>query len=340
MLSRLPAHRSELPECLGRVRGLHQQRPSELFTDVPVGVHVIFADARAPPATVTPVSALIMPSRTARQLRSADRLPTRALVPAVVAHRGSSAQLPEHTLAAYETAIADGADGLEADVRLTRDGHLVCVHDRTVDRTSNGSGAVSDLTLAALSTLDFGSWHARDDAVRQQELLGGPTARRVLTLERLLELVCSAPRPVSLAVETKHPTRWSGLVERELAHQLARFGLLRGRDGQLSQVRVMSFSSAALRRARALMPALALVQLTARPLLVAPSGTSVWGPSIDVVRRRPELVGQAQARGRAVHVWTVDRPADLELCRDLGVDAVITNRPAFAVETLAVPVAA
>ena len=264
----------------------------------------------------------------------------RALVPAVVAHRGSSAQLPEHTLAAYETAITDGAHGLEADVRLTRDGHLVCVHDRRVDRTSNGRGAVSELDLATLSTLDFGSWHGRERARQQQEPPRSAAPQQLLTLERLLELVCSASRPVSLAVETKHPTRWSGLVERELAHQLARFGLLRGRDGQLSQVRVMSFSSVALRRARALMPALALVQLTTRPSLLAPSGTSVWGPSIDVLRRHPELVGQAQARGRAVHVWTVDTRSDLELSRDLGVDAVITNRPAFALDALGGSVAA
>jgi glycerophosphoryl diester phosphodiesterase len=136
---------------------------------------------------------------------------------------------------------------------------------------------------------------------------------------------------VSLAVETKHPTRWSGAVERELADLLARFGLLRGRDGQLSQVRVMSFSPAALRRARTLMPALALVQLTARPTVLAPSGASVWGPSVDVLRRRPDLVRRAHERGRAVHVWTVDSPADLQLCRDLEVDAVITNKPASAV---------
>jgi glycerophosphoryl diester phosphodiesterase len=263
-----------------------------------------------------------------------------------VAHRGASADRPEHTLAAYEAAIADGADGLEADVRLTRDRQLVCVHDRRVDRTSDGRGAVSGLDLATLSALDFGSWHAvpgerrlgerrlgdlRPVERRPVEPLSGAQAQRLLTLAQLLELVRSSDRPVSLAIETKHPTRWSGLVERELAALLARFGLLRARDGHLSQVRVMSFSTAALRRARALMPALALVRLTARPLLVAPSGTSVWGPSIDVLRRHPELVRQAHDRGRAVHVWTVDSHADLELCRDLGVDAVITNRPAAAV---------
>jgi glycerophosphoryl diester phosphodiesterase len=262
-------------------------------------------------------------------------LPSTATVPAIVAHRGASAERPEHTLTAYEAAIAAGADGLEADVRLTRDRHLVCVHDRRVDRTSDGTGAVSALDLATLSTLDFGSWHGGRATGPQSIRAPGP--HPVLTLTALLDLVSSYPGRVSLAVETKHPTRWSGAVERELAALLARFGLLRGRDGQLSQVRVMSFSPAALRRARTLMPAVALVQLTARPTVLAPSGTSVWGPSVDVVRRRPDLVRRAHERGRAVHVWTVDSPADLQLCRDLEVDAVITNEPASAVAAFAGP---
>ena len=68
----------------------------------------------------------------------------------MVAHRGASADRPEHTLAAYELALQEGADGVECDVRLTRDGHLVCVHDRRVDRTSTGTGLVSEMTLAQL----------------------------------------------------------------------------------------------------------------------------------------------------------------------------------------------
>src|SRR4051794_21685949 len=76
-------------------------------------------------------------------------LPARALTSIqVVAHRGSSDDAPEHTLSAYNRAIEDGADALECDVRLTRDGHLVCVHDRRIDRTSNGRGIVSTLELA------------------------------------------------------------------------------------------------------------------------------------------------------------------------------------------------
>src|SRR5215470_2505972 len=79
--------------------------------------------------------------------------------PLVVAHRGSSADLPEHTIGAYMRAIAEGADGLECDVRLTRDGHLVCIHDGRLDRVSNGTGRVSRHILAELDELDFGSWH-------------------------------------------------------------------------------------------------------------------------------------------------------------------------------------
>jgi len=76
--------------------------------------------------------------------------------PQVVAHRGASEDEPEHTLAAYVAAVAAGADALECDVRLTADGHLVCVHDRRVDRTSNGRGVVSGLELAQLEGMDWG----------------------------------------------------------------------------------------------------------------------------------------------------------------------------------------
>src|ERR1035437_4608892 len=84
-------------------------------------------------------------------------MPTTERTPRIIAHRGSSESLPEQTLKAYVRAIAEGADALECDVRLTADSHLVCVHDRTVDRTSNGRGPVSTLELATLQGLDFGS---------------------------------------------------------------------------------------------------------------------------------------------------------------------------------------
>jgi glycerophosphoryl diester phosphodiesterase len=78
--------------------------------------------------------------------------------PLVIAHRGASDEEPEHTLRAYRKAFQHGADGVECDVRLTVDHHLVCVHDRRVNRTSNGAGVVSSLELATLEEFDWASW--------------------------------------------------------------------------------------------------------------------------------------------------------------------------------------
>src|SRR5690242_2157890 len=130
--------------------------------------------------------------------------------PLVFAHRGSSEALPEHTLGAYLRAVDEGVDGLECDVRLTRDGHLVCLHDRRLERTSNGRGLVSAKTLAQLNELDFGSWHPglpeeTDELILDREP-GEPA--RVLTLDRLLTVAAQAPRPLRLLIETKHPTRY------------------------------------------------------------------------------------------------------------------------------------
>src|SRR6476646_1076899 len=112
---------------------------------------------------------------------------TRGGHPFVVAHRGASAERPEHTLAAYELALKEGADGVECDVRLTRDGHLVCVHDRRVDRTSTGTGLVSEMTLAQLNELEFGA-----------------NGEPVLTLAQLITLVLDhTSRPPKLLTDTQ-----------------------------------------------------------------------------------------------------------------------------------------
>ncbi|RII11926.1 putative glycerophosphoryl diester phosphodiesterase 1 [Streptomyces sp. YIM 130001] len=251
--------------------------------------------------------------------------------PQVVAHRGASQDAPEHTLAAYKKAIEDGADALECDVRLTADGHLVCVHDRRVNRTSNGRGAVSALELADLAALDFGSWHAGsapDDAAEAPDW----EDTSVLTLERLLELVSDAGRPVELAIETKHPTRWAGQVEERLLLLLKRFGLDAPPEDGPSPVRVMSFSARSLHRVRAAAPTLPTVYLMQ---FVSPRhrdgrlppGVRIAGPGIRILRNHPGYVEKLQRAGNQVHVWTVNEPEDVDLCTRLGVDAIITNRP-------------
>ncbi|MEV4679603.1 glycerophosphodiester phosphodiesterase [Streptomyces kurssanovii] len=253
----------------------------------------------------------------------------------VVAHRGASEDAPEHTLAAYRKAIEDGADALECDVRLTADGHLVCVHDRRVNRTSNGRGAVSALELADLAALDFGSWK---DAAESPDWKD-PSLTSVLTLERLLELVADAGRRVELAIETKHPTRWAGQVEERLLQLLGRFGLAAPESPTDSAVRVMSFSARSLSRISAAAPTLPTVYLMQfmTPRMRdgrLPAGARIAGPGIRVVRNHPGYVARLHRAGHRVHVWTVNEPEDVELCARLGVEAIITNRPKQVLEQL------
>ncbi|MFE6664013.1 glycerophosphodiester phosphodiesterase [Streptomyces sp. NPDC057697] len=258
----------------------------------------------------------------------------------VIAHRGASDDAPEHTLAAYRKAIEDGADALECDVRLTADGHLVCVHDRRVNRTSNGRGAVSALELSELAALDFGSWKDREERNREESespdwdpVPGELTS--VLTLERLLELVVetrAAGRPLQLAVETKHPTRWAGQVEERLLQLLKQFGLDAPPDDGPSPVRIMSFSARSLHRVQAAAPALPTVYLMqfVSPRLRdgrLPAGARIAGPGMRIVRNHPGYIERLHRAGHRVHVWTVNEPEDVGLCVDLGVEAIITNRP-------------
>jgi glycerophosphoryl diester phosphodiesterase len=250
----------------------------------------------------------------------------------VVAHRGASEDVPEHTLAAYRKAIEDGADALECDVRLTADGELVCVHDWRVNRTSNGRGAVSSLELADLAALDFGSWKSAPGEHEAPERFDPGERSRVLTLTRLLELVEATDRRVELAIETKHPTRWAGQVEQRLLEVLRRFGLDRPAPGEPSPVRVMSFSARSLRRVQASAPGLPTVYLMSYVLPRhrdgrLPEGVRIAAPAMRIVRANPGYVARLHRAGHRVHVWTVDRPEDVDLCVRLGVDAIITNRP-------------
>ena len=258
----------------------------------------------------------------------------------MVAHRGSSGSAAEHTLAAYELAVQEGADALECDVRMTRDGVLVCVHDRKVDRTSDGRGVVSTLELAQLSELDFASWKSRaKDPLLQaawDEADFDPERHSVLTLERLVELAVAsrAPsgRPVQLHVETKHPTRHGALVERCLVDLLDRFGLARPVSRSVAQITVMSYASTSLRRVHQMAPTLPTVYLMDRvPVRYRdgslPPRVGAAGPALRVLKAHPRFVERVHARGGSVHCFTANSVADIQYLLALGVDAVITNHP-------------
>ncbi|MDF2823480.1 MAG: glycerophosphoryl diester phosphodiesterase [Mycobacterium sp.] len=246
--------------------------------------------------------------------------------PFVVAHRGASAERPEHTLAAYELALQEGADGVECDVRLTQDGHLVCVHDRRIDRTSSGTGLVSEMTLAQLRTLDFGSWHGSWKAD------GSLGDTGLLTLDDLVTLVLDWNRPVKLFIETKHPVRYGALVESKVLALLHRYGIAAPASADRSRAVVMSFSAAAVWRIRRAAPLLPTVLLgeTSRYLggsAATTVGATAVGPSITTLREHPELVDRAAAQGRALYCWTVDHYEDVGFCRDVGVAWIATNHP-------------
>ncbi len=241
--------------------------------------------------------------------------PSSSDAPLVFAHRGSSHALPEHTLAAYLRAVDEGADGLECDVRLTRDRHLVCLHDRRLERTSDGRGPVSAHTLAQLNELDFGSWHPGWSSGNEEPLFD--SAARVLTLETLLDTALAAGRPIELLVETKHPTRYGNEVEERLVEVLRRYGLDgAGTDGV--RVTMMSFSLAAVRRVRHLAPALPTVLLMdlLPPWLRTgrlPAGIPTAGPGVRLLRNHPRLAGRLREQGNGLYVWTVNSDEDLDL---------------------------
>jgi glycerophosphoryl diester phosphodiesterase len=262
-----------------------------------------------------------------------------ALRPQVVAHRGASESEPEHTLAAYLQAIEGGADALECDVRMTADGHLVCVHDRRVNRTSDGHGLVSTLELAQLEGLDWGSWKRMSAAGGGQEseipeVVDRDSERsHLLTLRRLFGVVADTGRPLQIAVETKHPTRYGSLVERRLVELLHEFGWANPAPDQPSPVRMMSFSPLAVRRMNQLAPLVPLVYLTdfriPIPVLEnsVPPGTAI-GPHVALLREHPRYIERLRTRGRQLHVWTADTREDVNLCIQAQVDVIITNRPA------------
>ena len=236
--------------------------------------------------------------------------------PLVVAHRGASADAPENTLAAFRLAIEQGAKIVECDVHLSADGVPVAIHDERVDRTTNGTGAVSDLTLSELGALDAGGWHDARFA-----------GERIPTLDETLELCAGKTR---VFVELK---RGGGppLVAAAL-DTIERAGCTTA---------VISFGPdevAAVAKARPDVPlgflvgrAHVLAHGANRVLELARElGAGFISPQHDVVDRA--FVEAARAAGLPVSVWTVDEPERMRALSDLGVDAITTNKPDLALQ--------
>jgi glycerophosphoryl diester phosphodiesterase len=275
--------------------------------------------------------------------------------PLVFAHRGASAAFAEHTRAAYLQALADGADGVECDIHLTRDQHAILLHDANLDRTSDGTGPVADRTLAELRRLDFSSWKG----VRIPEKFGA-RSDQFLTLPDLLDLLRAAGRPVRLAIELKHPSPFQLKLEDRVLQVLRREGW-DARTSTVDNISVtfMSFSPDSVKHLLRSVPAEFICQLVddidvdelRDELGLGPlTGGAVFnvlraaqqegerilddceaglaGPGILYVREHARTVQRWLESGRRFRVWTVDSERDVALCQGLGIHEITTNYPA------------
>jgi glycerophosphoryl diester phosphodiesterase len=264
------------------------------------------------------------PSAGERPLQRAGELPM-----IVIGHRGASGYAPEHTFASYDLALQLGADYLEQDLQLTKDGVLVVLHDDTLDRTTGGTcrGRVIDRTLAELHDCDVGSWFnaAYPDRARPEYV-----GQRIPTLDEVFERYAGR---ASFYVETKNPGEAPGMEEALLA-LLDRHDL-RAAAAREWRVLIQSFSAQSLRKIHALDSSLPLIQLVhkrrttpaslrARLPEIREYAVGI-GPSWQDVDGR--LIEAARSECLEVHPYTVNDAARMTHLADLGVTGMFTDLP-------------
>jgi glycerophosphoryl diester phosphodiesterase len=237
--------------------------------------------------------------------------------PVIFAHRGASAHAPENTLAAFELALAQQADAIELDVKLTVDGHVIVLHDATVDRTTDSHGRIRDLSLAQLRSLDAGSFYS--------EKYRG---EKIPTLEEVFETL---GKRIFINVElTNYNTPRDHLVE-TVCMLVKKFSLQKS-------VMFSSFFASNLSKARAYLPGVP------RGLLAFPGFLGAWARSFGFAFGRyhalhpnlkdvtPQQVQRVHRLNRRVHVWTVNAAEDMHRLFHWGVDAIFTDNPQLAVQ--------
>lgn len=239
----------------------------------------------------------------------------------VFGHRGARASAPMNTLAAFTLAAEQGAHGLELDVHRSKDGHPVLLHDFTVDSTTDGSGRVTDMTLAQLKELDAGSWF--DPSFRGE---------RIPTLDEVFEAL-GRRLYINVEIKAELPDPGSDGVEQVVADCIARHSMQ-------SRVIVSSFNPLTLHRFRRIMPDVPIGFLYIPGLPVDTSALMQdlphealhpWHELIDA-----DYMAQAHQQGRFVNTWTVNDPDRARELRDLGVGCIITDTPDVILQALQV----
>jgi glycerophosphoryl diester phosphodiesterase len=247
--------------------------------------------------------------------------------PLIIGHRGASAVAPENSMAAFREAITVGANGIEFDVRLTRDGVPVVIHDSTLRRTAALPQRVSALTWSEVEKVDVGSWFAKKKQLPQ----GSFEDERLPSLTQLLTLFES--NNLLLYLEMKCDSSSEQLPLAEACCRLVNEHSLKRR------VRIECFDLDALQIVRKIDSEIKTAALF-EPALTKPSvlsdqsiinqATAVGASELALHRRlaRKRLVEKAKLAGFGVVVWTVDDPTWIARARSIGVDALITNNPA------------
>ncbi len=237
--------------------------------------------------------------------------------PFIFAHRGASAHAPENTLAAFELAVEQNADGIELDVKLSADGHVVVIHDATVDRTTGARGRVKDMSLADLRSLEAGNSFSQNFS-----------GERIPTLEQVFEAV---GKRTFINVElTNYTTPRDHLVE-SACMLVKKFNLQK-------RVIFSSFYPPNLSKAMSYLPEVP------RGLLAYTGILGAWARSFGFAFGKyqalhpnlkdvtPEQVQRVHRLKRRIHVWTVNNPDDMRRLFGWGVDAVITDDPRLAAQ--------
>jgi glycerophosphoryl diester phosphodiesterase len=239
--------------------------------------------------------------------------------PIIFAHRGDSAHAPENTISAFKMAADKGAPAIELDVKLSADGHLIIIHDRTVDRTTNGHGEVRSLPLSALRELDAGVWFS-------------PQFRgeRIPLLEEVFETL---GKRVIINVElTNYATPGDALVP-QVVNLVKKFGLQ-------ESVMFSSFSSDNLRLAKTQLPEVACGLLARELWPGRQTRREEWiEKTYDALNpfvydTTCQLVNRVHAKGKRVNVYTVNAGVLIKYLIGLGVDGIITDDPAQAMKIL------
>lgn len=226
-----------------------------------------------------------------------------------IAHRGASAYAPENTIAAFDKAVEQGADAIELDLHLSRDGELVVIHDDTLDRTTDGSGPVHEQSLEELRRLDAGRWFG--------EVFAG---QRIPRLDEVLDRFAGK---VQLALEIKAGSSVFPGIEEKVISALRECAAI-------DQTAVASFDHYALRRLKEIEPAIRTAALlVGRPVsLSALAGPAkADGLALEASFVTKTEVEACRASGLQLVVWVVNDPAQMRHFIKLGVDGIITDRP-------------